>query len=78
MTTTTDEVREALDDLSTVEHENSDLADGLRVAVDESEAGSLFRAIRVNDLNADVSRLNDSLVAHIEAEESGGLGDLFG
>jgi hypothetical protein len=78
MTVTTDDVRDALSHLSTVEHENSDIANGLRVAVDEEEIGLFWQAVRQNGFEARANRFGDSLVAHIEAEESGGLGDLFG
>lgn len=74
---TTDDVRDALDHLSTVEFQTSDLSDGIRVALDESEAGQFFKQVRVNDFDATTKRLGDVLVSSIEAEQSDGLGDLF-
>jgi hypothetical protein len=75
----TDDVRGALDHLSTVEFQTSDNADGVRVAVAEEDIGQFWQAVRINDLSDNVTskRIGGSLVAHIEAEESGGLGDLF-
>jgi hypothetical protein len=78
MATTTDDVRDALGHLSTVEFETSDIAGGIRVALDESEAGLFFQQVRERGFNAQSKRIGDTLVSHIEAEESGGLGDLFG
>lgn len=75
-TPTTDDARTALNHLSTAEIEESDLSGGLRVAVDESEAGLLFREIRVRDFNAESKRLGDVIVSHIETND--GLGELFG
>jgi len=74
---TTNEVRNALGHLSTVEVQTSDLSNGVRVALSEDEAGQFFKAVRINGLDATSKRLGDSIVAHIEAEKSGGLGDLF-
>jgi len=76
--TTTDAVREAFDHLSTVETESSELADGIRVAADESEAGQFFKTIRERGFNAETKRIGDTLVSHIEAEKSKSLGELFG
>ena len=75
-TPTTNEARDALSGLSTAEIEESDLSGGLRVAVDESEAGLLFREIRVRGFNAQSKRLGDTIVSHIETND--GLGELFG
>jgi len=79
MTVETDDVQDAFSHLSTVETETSEqLADGVRVTVHESEAGPFFREVRENGFDADTTRLGDVLVSHIEAEESRGLGTLFG
>ncbi len=75
--TTTKEVRQALDGLSTVEFQTSEQAGGIRVAVNESEAGQFFKTLRTRGFNAQTKRIGGTLVSHIEAEESGGLGDLF-
>jgi hypothetical protein len=77
MATTTDDVRDAFDSLSTVNFDSSVYDDGIQVTLNESEAGLFFKTIRVNGFEAESKRLGDSLVARIEAEESGGLGDLF-
>jgi hypothetical protein len=75
----TDDVRDSLDHLSTVEFETSDNANGVRVAVAEEDIGHFWQAVRVNNLQGATTskRIGDSLVAHIEAEESNSLGDLF-
>jgi hypothetical protein len=79
MAPTTDDVRDAFSHLSTFEAEESDLFDGIRVAVDDSEAGELFKTIRVRGFSAESKRFGDTLVSHIEAEESEkSLGELFG
>ncbi len=75
--TTTDDVRDALDSLSTANFNTSAYDDGIQVTLSESEAGQFFKTIRINGFEAQTKRLGDSLVARIEAEESGGLGDLF-
>jgi len=77
MATTTDDVRDALDSLSTVNFDSNVYDDGIQVTLSESEAGSFFKTIRVNGFEAQTKRLGNSLVSRIEAEESGGLGDLF-
>jgi len=77
MATTTDDVRDALDSLSTVNFDSMVYEDGIQVTLSESEAGQFFKTIRVNGFEAQTKRLGNSLVARIEAEESGGLGDLF-
>jgi len=77
MATTTDDVRDALDSLSTVNFDSMVYEDGIQVTLSESEAGQFFKTIRVNGFDAQTKRLGNSLVARIEAEESGGLGDLF-
>lgn len=74
---TTNEVRDALSDLSTVEFQTSDSAGGVRVAINEAEAGQFFKTLRVRGFNAKTRRFGDTLVAHIEAEKSGGLRDLL-
>lgn len=74
---TTKEVRRALAHLNTVETETSELANGLRVTVGESDVGEFMKTLRVRGFNANTRRIGDTLVSHIEAEESGGLGDLF-
>jgi len=70
-------VRNALGHLSTVEFQTSDLSNGVRVALSEDEAGQFFKTIRQNGFEAQSKRLGDTIVSHIEAEKSGGLGDLF-
>lgn len=75
---TTKEVRRALAHLSTVETETSELANGLRVTVDDSEVGEFYKTLRLRGFNANTRRIGDTLVSHIEAEHSRGLGDLFG
>lgn len=75
---TQEDVRSALSHLSSVEFEESDLANGVRVAVDESEAGHLFKTIRVRGYDAQSKRIGDTIVSHISADESRTLGDLFG
>jgi len=77
MATTTDDVRDALDSLSTVNFDSMVYEDGIQVTLSESEAGQFFKTIRVNGFEAQTKRLGNSLVARIEAEKSGGLGDLF-
>jgi len=77
MATTTDDVRDALDSLSTVNFDSMVYEDGIQVTLSESEAGQFFKTIRVNGFEAQTKRLGNSLVSRIEAEESGGLGDLF-
>jgi len=74
---TTNEVRNALGHLSTVEFQTSDLSNGVRVALSEDEAGQFFKTIRRHGFEAQSKRLGDTIVSHIEAEKSGGLGDLF-
>jgi len=74
----TNDVREAFAHIDGVETETSGLADGIRVAVPDSAAGEFFKTIRVRGFNAQSKRLGETIVAHIEAEESRGLGDLFG
>lgn len=79
MAVDTGDVRNALEEqLTTVETENSDLADGIRATVPESEAGAFFRTMRINGFDFSAKRLGDAIVAHIEAEEEEGLGALFG
>jgi cold shock CspA family protein len=79
MTVETNDVRDAFSHLSTAETETSEqLAEGVRVTVHESEAGPFFREVRENGFDANTTRLGDALVSHIEAEESDGLGSLFG
>ncbi len=75
----TETVRKALDHLSTVEFETSDNANGIRVAVAENDIGRFWQAVRMNGFadNVTSKRINDSLVAHIEAEPTGGIRDLF-
>ena len=77
MATTTDDVRDALDSLSTVNFDSMVYEDGIQVTLSESEAGQFFKTIRIEGFDAQTKRLGNSLVARIEAEESGGLGDLF-
>lgn len=78
--TTTSDVRKAFRTLNTVEFEDSDLANGVRVAVHEKQAGRLFQTLRQNGWSdkATTRRLGDTLVAHIPAEQEEGLGQLFG
>jgi hypothetical protein len=71
-----DDVRNAFNHLNTVEIEDSDLCNGLRIAVDESEAGLFFQQVRERGFNAESKRIGDTLVSHIEATK--GLGQLFG
>jgi hypothetical protein len=78
MATTTDDVRSAFDSFTTAEFETSDLADGIRVSVHESEAGDFFRTLRVLEFDAESKRIGETLVAHIEAEKSNSLAELFG
>jgi len=73
--TTTDSVRDALENLSSVEFHVSHDKDHIRAFVDESEAGLLFKAIRVNGFDAESKRLGDTIVSQIEVQQS--LGDLF-
>lgn len=76
--TTTNDVRDALGHLRTVSTDSSVYDDGIQVTVSDEEAGQFFKTVRVRGFNAETKRLGDSLVSRIEAEESGGLGDLFG
>lgn len=76
--TTTDDVRDALDHLRTANFDSMVYEDEIQVTFSENEAGQFFKAVRVNDFNAQTARLGNSLVSRIEAEEAGGLGDLFG
>lgn len=77
--TTTSDVRKAFRQINTVEFEDSDLANGVRVAVHEKQAGEFFQTLRVNGWeNATTRRLGDTLVAHISADQEEGLGKLFG
>lgn len=78
MGVTTDDVRDALGGLSSVEFETSDLANGIRVSLSDDEAGLFFQQVRENGFEASTKRIGDTLVSHIEAEESKTLGDLFG
>lgn len=75
---TTNEVRSALGGIDSVEFEVSDVAGGIRVALSDDDAGQFFKTVRVHDFNHESKRIGDSIVSHIEAEKSGGLGDLFG
>lgn len=74
----TRDVRQAFGHLSTVETENSDLAEGVRVAVDAAEAGQFFKTLRQNGFEAQTRRIGSTLVAHVRAEQEEGLGQLFG
>jgi hypothetical protein len=74
---TTQDVRDAFSHLSTVEIEESDVADGLRVALSADEAGQFFKQVRIRGFDAESKRLGDSIVSHIETEREG-LGELFG
>lgn len=74
---TTDDVRDALSHLSTVEFETTYLFNGVRVALSDEEAGLFFMAVRENGFDATSKRIGDTIVSHIEAEEPGGLGNLF-
>lgn len=78
MATTTDDVREALDGLSTASFDSHVYDDGIQVSFDESDAGAFFKAMRINDFDASTTRLGDSLVARIDAEDSNSLAELFG
>ena len=79
MTTTIEDVRDALDNLSTVNFNEDAFDDAMQVTLSESEAGQFYQAVRVEGLEAQTKRLGDSLVSRIEAEEeSEGLGNLFG
>lgn len=78
MAPTTADVRDAFDSLRTAETETSDLADGIRVAVHEDEAGQFFATMRRNNFDAQSRRVGETIVAHIEAEQEEGLGSLFG
>jgi hypothetical protein len=72
------EVRDALNHINSAELEFSDTAGGMRVAVSEDEIGEFFKQVRINGFDADSVRLGDTLVAHIPAEQSSTLGELFG
>lgn len=64
----TEQVRDVLGELQNAEIEKSGLVQGLRAAVPEDEIGQFFRLVRVNGLDAQSKRLDDTLVAHVEAE----------
>lgn len=74
---TTQEVRDALDTLSTVETHSDDNVNGLLISVDESEVGKLIGALRRNGFEWDSGRIGGRFVTAIEAEPRG-LGELFG
>lgn len=74
--TTHNDVRDALGHLSTVEINDSDLVDGVQVALHEEEAGEFFKQVRQNDFEAESKRIGENIVAHIEARK--GLGEIFG
>lgn len=78
--TTTDEVRDAFESFSTASFDESAFDEGIQVTVSEEEAGQLFEQIRVNEFDAETTRLGDSLVSRIEAEQSdeSKLAELFG
>ena len=79
MATTTGDVRDALSHLTSAEIETgSNLSRGVRVTIGEDDIGQFFKAIRQNDLDANTTRLGDTLVADIAAEEPEGLGKIFG
>lgn len=75
--TSTNDVRSALGSIDGVEFETSDLAEGIRVTVPDEHAGEFFRQLRVNGFEAQTKRLGDTLVSHVQAEQSRGLGDLI-
>jgi hypothetical protein len=75
---TTTDVLDALDsNLDTAEVNRSDLANGVRVAVDAAEAGLFYKSLRELDADFNSRRVGDSIVAHIEAEEGDLLRELF-
>ena len=77
--TTTKDVRDALKaNLSSVETENTELGRGLRAVVAEDEIGAFYGLMRREGFEFSSKRLGDTIVAHIEAEEEQGLGQLFG
>jgi len=63
--------------LHNVEVESSDHADGLRVSAHPAEAGKLFRTLREESIEFEASRVGEHIVAHVEAEQSTGLNNLF-
>lgn len=77
--TTTADVRSIISDsIPQAELESSDLAEGVRVTVPEEQIGSFFGLVRRQGFEARSKRIGDTLVAHIPAEQSGTLGELFG
>lgn len=66
---------------NSAEAEDSELVDGVRVAVHSNDVGNFFAALREMGVESDdwqSKRLGDTLVAHIPAEREDGLARLLG
>jgi hypothetical protein len=76
MTTTTQDVRDAFDNLNTVIFQTEDNV--VQVTVAEDDIGAFYAELRDTDFEANTKRIGNRLVSRIEADESADtLGDLF-